>query len=148
MRFSLAPRADLGVFYEADAPRYRAAHPEVLDLVTKEVFTVFYEKCPSIGFAFDNAPIGGIIFDGRQAHIAVLPAWHGRWAHLLRPALDWLFGLAPEILVDVECENSVCIEFMRRNGWPALREANGWITYRMTPQARRHRHQADASLSH
>jgi GNAT superfamily N-acetyltransferase len=138
-RLELAPEADLGVFYEADARRYASAGNTTLAIVTRDVFIAYYRGCPSIGFQFDGLPIGGIIFDGSQAHIAVLPAYHGRWALLLKPALEWLFGLKREILVEVEAENRVCVEFMRRNGWRPIRVDSGWVTYRMTRQTCRAR---------
>lgn len=116
----LAPRVDLGVYYDADAVYYERSGSEALKSVTREDFIARYRDCPSIGFEYDGQPIGGMVFDGEQAHIAVLPAWHGRWAILLRPALDWLFTLKAEILADVEADNAVCLEFMRRNGWPVV----------------------------
>jgi hypothetical protein len=137
-RLALADHADLGVFYEADALRYRGTGEHILKIVTKEVFIRLYQGCASIGFEFDGQPIGGIIYDGKRAHIAVLPEYYGRWALLLRPALQWLFEIKREILVEVEVENSACIEFMKRNGWPALGTADGRITYRMTQHPRRH----------
>ncbi|PLZ03607.1 N-acetyltransferase [Burkholderia sp. WAC0059] len=137
-RLTLADHADLDVFYDADSPRYRGAGEHVLKLVTKERFIRYYRNCPSIGFEFDGKPIGGIIYDGKGAHIAVLPEYHARWALLLRPALQWLFSIKSEMLVEVEVENAACIEFMKRNGWPALGTTDGWITYRMTQHPRRH----------
>lgn len=136
-RLRLAPRADLAVYYAADSARYRKPGCDILEQVTPAVFAARYGGCPSIGFECDGQPIGGILFDGQTAHIAVLPAWHGRWALLLRPALDWLFGLKPEILAEVEADNTVCLDFMRRNGWPEVSRRGAWIIYRMTKQSRR-----------
>lgn len=138
-RLRLAGAADLAVYYDADAPRYDTPGRDLLQIVTKEFFIAYYKGCPSIGFVCDDQPIGGIIFDGEEAHIAVLPAYRGRWALLLRPALDWLFSLKAEIVVDVEIDNPVCHEFMRRNRWPTIGEKPGYLTYRMTKQARRPR---------
>jgi len=92
-RLLLAPRADLGVYYDADAARYRHMGGDILNHVSRDYVISRYSNRPSIGFEYDGQPIGGIVFDGQQAHIAVLPAWHGRWAILLRPALNWLFSL-------------------------------------------------------
>ncbi len=133
----IVPQADLHVYYEADAQRYRAlARHDALQVVTQQAFVAYYRDCASIGFEYDGEPIGGVLFDGQQAHIAVLPAFRGRWAWLLRPALTWLFGLKAEIDVDVEADNAICIEFMRRNGWPVVQRHGHWIRYRMTPKAR------------
>jgi GNAT superfamily N-acetyltransferase len=133
-RLTLTPCADLDVFYAADRLRYVDHHPEVLALVTLEVFTRIYEGCPSIGFACDGHAIGGIIFDGQSAHIAVLPQYHGRWAQLFRRALDWLFSLKRQILVEVEADNRKCIAFMARNGWQPVHQQAGSITYLLTPE--------------
>jgi hypothetical protein len=136
-RLRLAPRADLGVCYDADAVRYERIGSDVLRHVTRDFVIARYSDCPSIGFEYDGQPIGGIVFDGEQAHIAVLPAWHGRWAILLKPALDWLFSLKAEILVNVETDNAVCLEFMRRNAWPVVATNGHEILHRMTRQDRR-----------
>ncbi|MCZ2497923.1 GNAT family N-acetyltransferase [Xylophilus sp. Kf1] len=117
-RYTLTPRTDLAVFHAADAERY--AGTPMLDLVGPEVFRRYYADSPSRGFACDGQPIGGMIFDGRQAHLAVLSAHHGHWGRLLRPTLDWLFGLQPEMRIDIECDNPKALAFMDRNGWPRV----------------------------
>jgi GNAT superfamily N-acetyltransferase len=144
-RLRLAEHVDLDTFYEADAARYRGADEHILKIVTKEVFIRVYQGCASIGFECDGQPIGGILFDGQRAHIAVLPEYHGRWAVLLRPALHWLFSIKNEILVEVEDKNAACIEFIRRNGWPAVSQANDCTIFRMTQHPRRHRIPARAA---
>lgn len=134
----LTERADLGVMYDAEAARYaQAADAGCLQVVTRDTFLRFYEGCPSVGFEADGVPIGGILFDGEQAHIAVLPSRHGRWALLLKPALDWLFTLCPEILVEVERDNTRCLRFLDRHGWPRVGETSGDIVYRLTAQGGR-----------
>jgi len=134
-RLSLAPAADLRVFYQADAARYAMAKPHVLARVTEEAFVSHFLGCPSLGFECDGRPIGGVIFDGKEAHIAVLPEYRGRWAWLLKPAIDWLFSLKPRILVEIEGDNKACIAFMDRNGWRRVSESEEGITYLMTHQA-------------
>src|SRR5258707_10293574 len=118
-RFRFAARVDLGVYYDADAARYDTPGLQALQIVTKEVFIAYYKDCPSIGFECDEKPIGGIIFDGEQAHIAVRPEYHVRWALLLRPALDWLFSLKTEIIADVDAGNSALLQFLNCTRWPA-----------------------------
>lgn len=131
----LTEKADLAVLYEADVARYRAASEDRFTrAVTKDVFTSFYATCPSIGFEQDGQPIGGIIFDGEEAHIAVLPSHHGRWALLLKPALQWLFSLKDEILVEVERDNDRALAFMDRHGWERVQELPDDIVYRLVPQ--------------
>jgi len=131
----LSPQADLGVFYDADSDRYRSGSAQdYTQTVTRDAFVAFYADCPSIGFEADGAPIGGILFDGEQAHIAVLPRYHGLWALLLKPALQWLFSLKPEILVAVESDNHRCLRFMERHGWPRVEEQGDDIIYRITAQ--------------
>jgi hypothetical protein len=103
-------------------------------VVTREAFLRFYADSPSVGFESNGAPIGGILFDGEQAHIAVLPSHHGRWALLLKPALEWLFTLRPEILVEVERDNARCLRFLDRHGWPRVGETADDFVYRLTAQ--------------
>lgn len=133
-RLSLAPCVDLAVFYTADSERFIGDGSATLQVVTPAVFVDFYRDCPSIGFLSDGQPIGGIIFDGAEAHIAVLPAFRGRWALLLKPALEWLFSLKADIVVDIDTDNTICLAFMERNGWQRLRADSQHITYLMTPQ--------------
>jgi hypothetical protein len=131
----LTDAADLGVMYDAEAVRY--ADPsgnDCLPALTRDAFVAFYEGCPSIGFEADGQPIGGILFDGAQAHIAVLPSHHGRWALLFKPALDWLFSLRDEILVEVERDNTRCLRFLDRHGWPRVGETEDDIVYRLFRQ--------------
>jgi hypothetical protein len=130
----LTQEADLGVMYDADAARYADAGSECLQVVTRDAFVSFYQGCPSIGFEADGQAIGGILFDGEQAHIAVLPSHHGRWALLLKPALDWLFSLQAEILVEVERDNTRCLRFLDRHGWPRVGETEDDIVFRLVPQ--------------
>lgn len=132
---TLAPQADLAVFYEADVARYRLnGAATVTDTVTQDVFVRFFEHCPSIGFRRDGEDIGGILFDGTQAHIAVLPQHHGHWGALLKPALEWLFSLRREILVEVERDNTRCHRFMRHVGWECVDERPDAFIYRLVPQ--------------
>jgi hypothetical protein len=132
---TLAPQADLAVFYEADAARYRLNGASTFpDTVTQDVFVRFFAHCPSIGFRRDGEDIGGILFDGTQAHIAVLPQHHGHWGALLKPALDWLFSLQREILVEVERDNARCHRFMRHVGWQCVDEKPDALVYRLVPQ--------------
>lgn len=117
-RYTLTPQADLAVFYAADAARY--AGTSVLDQVTLDVFQRFYAATPSRGFACDGMPIGGMLFDGNQVHLAVLPAHHGHWGRLWRPTLDWVFGLKPEMHIDIEADNPKALAFMGRNRWQRI----------------------------
>jgi len=96
----------------------------------------FYAGCASVGFEMDGKPIGGLLFDGTSAHIAVLPEYHGRWALLLKPALAWLFSIQPEVIVHVDIENETCQRFLLRHRWERLYvdEADGTVAFRVTPQ--------------
>jgi GNAT superfamily N-acetyltransferase len=136
-RLSLAPCADLRVLYAADAARYRNEGCRILDLVTERAFARLYRGCPSRGFLVDGLPIGGIIFDGRRAHIAVLPEYHGRWAWLLKPALEWLFSITPGFMVGIESDNMACLRFMDRCGWSRVRVDERMVTYLVEPRPRR-----------
>lgn len=128
----LTERADLGVLYDADA--LRPGSGRYAGAVTRERFAAFYAQCPSIGFEADGRPIGGILFDGEEAHIAVLPSHHGRWALLLKPALEWLFALRADITVAVEHDNDRCLRFLDRHGWQRVGERGDDVLYRLVPQ--------------
>jgi len=136
-RFHLADRAELAVFYEADASFFRASREDILRVVSREVFISRYSKCPSIGFVCDGKAIGGMIFDCGHVHLAVLPEYHGQWGILWKPALEWLFRMTPEALGIVEAENRVCLEFMKRNGWSGVPIDDGRIAFRITSRAPR-----------
>ncbi|MBN3857564.1 GNAT family N-acetyltransferase [Paraburkholderia sp. Ac-20340] len=134
-RLRLAARADLDVYFDADSRRYGFVPGSGRAIAARAAFFARYRDCPSIGFECDGRAIGGILFDGETAHIAVLPQYHGHWARLLAPALDWLFALQPVIFAEVEADNAVCLGFMRRNGWPAVARRGHWIVHRMTKRA-------------
>jgi GNAT superfamily N-acetyltransferase len=135
-RFQLSTRADLATFYDADASFFRGKRAETLRIVSKESFIAHYRDCPSLGFMYGDTHIGGLIFDRGYVHLAVLPEFHGRWAILWDSALDWLFSVAPQVLAVVEADNAVCIEFMRRDGWPRLSVDGNKITYLLAPAMR------------
>lgn len=134
-RLKLTRQADLAVFYEADAQQYPAGAPET-EIVSKEAFIEFYAGSPSVGFEMDGKPIGGLMLDGTSAHIAVLREYHGRWALLLKPALEWLFSIQPEVIVHVDLRNETCQHFLTRHRWERLHvdEADGTVAFRITPQ--------------
>ncbi|TKC91507.1 GNAT family N-acetyltransferase [Trinickia terrae] len=127
---------DLGVYYEADASHYAASGIDVRQVFSKERFIERYKGCRSIGFVYDDTPIGGVIYDGGYVHIAVLPDYHGRWAWLWESALDWLFGFRTEALAAVDAGNRACLELMRRNGWSPVSDVDGTVTFRITREGR------------
>ena len=137
-RYTLTPQAALDVLYRAEVARYADPLNTGAAPFSFEAFTAVFSGCPTIGFAFDGQPIGGMLFDGEQAHIAVLAEHHGRWAHLFRPACQWLFSLKAEIFVEIENYNTTALVFMNRNGWPCLRIGPATSRFRMTPDRRRH----------
>jgi len=105
----------------------------MLQVITREVFVAFYVNCPSIGFECAGQPIGGVIFDGESAHIAVLPSHHGRWGFLLRPALAWLFSLKQEVILRTPVENTKALRFLTHCGWQRLGIEDGEVIHRLTP---------------
>ena len=145
MTLKIVPRVDLKVYYLADSAQYDAS---VLAVVTEEVFIGIYENCPSIGFESDGVSFGGVIFDGKRPHVAVLPAWHGRWGPLLRPALRWLYGWCDDMVVPVYDGNLPLRRFIERCGWPEVGRQPGAALHRMTPLgAHRIARIADANLA-
>ncbi|SDI39466.1 GNAT family N-acetyltransferase [Paraburkholderia phenazinium] len=146
-RLRLADHADLAVYYEADAAQLAVTHKDVRQVFTKEMFIDYYKSCPSIGFIYDEKPIGGIIFNNGYAHIAVLPEYHGRWAWLWEPALEWLFSIQPEVLGIVDAENRACLAFMTRNGWPAVSVAEDKVIFLITQEGRARRRGSPTSMT-
>jgi GNAT superfamily N-acetyltransferase len=134
--FTLTPQADLAVCYAVDSLRYiEWGDTEMLEAVPLTRYVEAYQDCASIGFAYNTQPIGGMIWDGKEVHLAVLPEFHGQWAgNLLEGALDWLFALQPVIDVEVEVNNDKVIHFAHRNGWAQLRSDGKWATFRMMRQ--------------
>ena len=134
MTLKLTPSVDLDVYYAADSLQHSA---EALALVTSEVFKRMYGSCPSVGFECDGIPIGGVIFDGKRPHIAVLPAWQGRWGPLLRPMLRWLYSQSREMVIGVSDDNKPLQRFVACCGWPAVGREAGDTLHLMTPMGAR-----------
>jgi hypothetical protein len=149
MRLQLSPSADLEVIYAADVARYAGSALDPSRHVTLEQFRAYYHGCPSIGFACDGRPIGGMLLDGRQLHMAVLSEFHGRWTWLWRPALEWLFTQVPQAVAAIEADNHRCLELFDRSGWPRQCERDGRVIYLMTPNPkglRRRAHHAASAI--
>ena len=98
----------------------------------KQRFEAFYASCPSVGFEIDGIAIGGAIYDGKYFHIAVLPAYYGRWGRLWQPTLEWLFSVADPVDARIHKTNLRCIRFADHSGFPRIEEDNTWVTYRMS----------------
>jgi GNAT superfamily N-acetyltransferase len=126
----LTDKVDLDVYYEIDAVRFDDA---VRRVVTRDAFKAVYANCPSVGFESNGRAIGGVIYDGKSAHIAVLPSYHGRWAFLLNAMLAWLFSLSDEIFVRIETGNRKGLAFVERCGWQRIGIDGDDVVYRMTP---------------
>ncbi|HEX8956728.1 MAG TPA: GNAT family N-acetyltransferase [Burkholderiaceae bacterium] len=125
---------DLDVYYEADSIRFDR---RVLNVVTREVFRETFAQCLSIGFEADGKPIGGVIFDGKVPHIAVLPQWRGRWGTLLRPMLAWLFAIKDDFRIHVEYRNAPLRRFVAHCGWPVVDADLHGTFHRVTPDGAR-----------
>lgn len=129
---TMTGKADLKVFYDADRrlynPAWLAAHG-----VTEETFIARYRDCPSVGFEQGGIPFGGIILDGNDAHIAVLPEFHGKWATLLRPALAWLFSQRSEVRAQVHRPNRQALRFLRRMGGKLVGSDDHFYYFSLSP---------------
>lgn len=142
-KLRLTKQADFGVIFDALAKRYPADKWKEATLgfpadEARETFISFCERCPSVGFEYDGKPIGGMMFDGNEAHLEVLPEYHGRWGALWRPTLAWLFAIQDPIFVRVEIDNEKCHHFMARNNWRRMKADEKFITYEMTSKAEPH----------
>jgi len=134
MALRMTGRVDLDVYYDADSRRFDRS---VLEVVTLEAFREVFADCPSVGFECDGVPIGGVIYDGKVPHIAVLPEWHGRWGVLLRPMLRWLYALNPDMRVHVARDNPKIRRFVEHCGWPMVAADLRGTIHQMTPQGGR-----------
>jgi len=128
----LTERVDLDVYYQIDSVRFDDA---VRRVVTRDAFKALYARCRSVGFECDGRAIGGVIYDGKSAHIAVLPAYHGRWAFLLPAVLTWLFRFGDEIFVRIETGNRKGLAFVERCGWQRIGVDGDDVVYRLTPDS-------------
>ncbi|WP_205962509.1 GNAT family N-acetyltransferase [Paraburkholderia phosphatilytica] len=135
-RLRITDQLDLGVYYDADASYYEASGIHAQTVFTKEKFIAHYRNCRSIGFAYDDTPIGGVIYYRGYVHIAVLPDYHGRWAWLWEAALEWLFSFEQAALALVDAGNRPCLELMRRNGWSPVSHVDGSVIFRITREGR------------
>ncbi|MBN9408959.1 MAG: GNAT family N-acetyltransferase [Burkholderiales bacterium] len=131
-RLRLTPRIDLDVFFQAE-PALRDPSRGLPDEAAIAVLRTRLQHCPSIGFEMDGQAIGGLILEGHEAFIAVLPHARGQWAFLFKPALHWLFGLRAAVLAHVAVDNHRSIALMERHGWRRLRADASTISYLMVP---------------
>lgn len=124
-------KADLKVYYEADSSMYDLAWISRHG-VTEERFIARYSDCSSIGFQCGDMPFGGVILDGKDVHIAVLPAFHGKWGALLRPALTWLFSQQSEVRGKVPRLNYKGQRFLRRLGGKLIDSDENFMIFRLS----------------
>lgn len=127
----LTNKVDLGILYEIESARYPSEILEKCGL-TKEVFTSRLEHHASIGYELNGQPIGGMFFDGKEPHLAVLRQHHGRWIPLWKPSLDWLFSLQDPIFSRVEVHNEKCLHFMDRNKWKRVQTDEQFVIFEVT----------------
>jgi hypothetical protein len=139
-KLRLTDQADVGVMFDAFCSRVGKEEwneATVGGTVTRELFIAYCiaQKFPTLGFECDGRPIGGILFDGNEAHIEVLPDYHCRWGVLWRSAIRWVFSLQDPIMVRVHQDNEKCHQFMARNNWPRIKEDERFVTYEMSSRA-------------
>lgn len=127
----ITEKADFGLIYDIEVARYSFEFIQKHKL-TRDCFIARLSGLPSIGYEMNGEAIGGVFFDGKEAHIAVLPKYHGRWGILLKPSLKWLFSMQDPILSRIEIGNAQCIRFMEKNNWKRVEVDNEYITYEMT----------------
>ena len=126
----LLQKADLSIYYEAEMYQHDPDWP-VRTGVSKEYFIEKLKHHPSIGFSWDGIEFGGALFDGKEAHLAVLPAYQGKWAWLIKPALEWLLSLQETIDVRVARTNPKCIRFCDHNHLPRVSEDEHHVVFRV-----------------
>lgn len=131
----ITEKVDLEVYYQVESARY---DPATLDKmgVNKEIFIAYYESCHSVGLMADGKPIGGILLDGDQFHLAVLPEYHGRWRHMFPEMLQRCFSLRDRFFANVDIDNEKCIRFMDSMQWPRVKCTESCITYEIADYGR------------
>lgn len=138
----LTDQADFGLIFDAVSRRLNEDQWRKIaaGVLTKEMFIAhcIAQKYPSLGFECDGKPIGGVLFDGNEAHLEVLPEYHGRWGILWRSAIKWIFSMKDPIVVRIPAYNEKCHRFMARNNWPRIEEDDEFVTYLMSSGAEPH----------
>jgi hypothetical protein len=126
-------KADLKVFYDADSRLYNPAWLAARGL-DEEGFIARYRDCPSIGFEQGGVPFGGIVLDGDDVHIAILPEFHGKWGTLLRQIFAWLFAQRSEVRCKVHRPNRQSLRFVRGLGAAQIACDDNFIIFKMSPE--------------
>ena len=125
--------ANLDVMFDAEVILYPDVSTDP-NAIEKKVFKTRYAACPSVGFEIDGIAAGGAMYDGEHFHIAVLPAFYGRWGRLWQPTLAWLFSVADPAEAKIAKDNFRCLRFADRSGFPRVAEDEEFITFRMSSQ--------------
>lgn len=137
-RYRLTEPADLGVIFDAEILLY-ADHPAAHLPGIRQRFIAHYSGCRSVGFEIDGVAVGGAIYDGEEFHIAVLPAYLGRWTWLLKPTLHWLFTQADPAIGRIARSNRRALHFADKTGFPRrVREDALYITYELRSENLHH----------
>ena len=135
--YRLTPRANLDVMFDAEIILYPDAYP-LPETIQRRLFASTYGHCPTVGYEIDGVDAGGAILHGDQFHIAVLPAFYGRWGRLWQPTLDWLFTHTDYVDGCISKDNlrswRFAERFSQRSGFPCIAEDDESITYRMSRQ--------------
>ena len=125
----LLDKANLSIYYDADLSHYisEGLNPPA---VTKEAFISIFKSFPSRGFELNGVEFGGLIFDGKEVHFAVLPDYQGKWAFLLKPALLWLFSQQKILDVRVDVLHEKAVRLWDRVGLLRVASDNKSVTFR------------------
>jgi len=124
----IVDKADLGVYYDADASFMNKAWLLKIGL-TKDVFIAMFQNHPTIGFEADGRQFGGAMLIDNTVHFAVLPEYQRRWGSLLRSALAWAFSLRDPLVAKIPVANKVSVEWVRRQGWKCTAEDAAYVTF-------------------
>jgi GNAT superfamily N-acetyltransferase len=113
----LVDKVNLGLMYDIELP---TINPELRKAVTRELFIEYYLNAPSLGFEVDDQCVGGVLLKDKCFHIAVLPAFHGKWALLYRDVLEWVFKQEYPAYGLVNANNQKSLRFCERSGWEKI----------------------------
>ncbi|MGZ3240562.1 MAG: hypothetical protein ACXWIN_11540 [Burkholderiaceae bacterium] len=129
--FSITDKADLTIYYDADSRLYSAEWLAAIG-VTVDKFIAKYGDCPSIGFEDNGVAFGGVILDGSDMHIAVLPEYQGKWWSLMSPMFDWIFSHHDPVYAKIHRVNRRSLRFFRRLGAELVTSDDHFYIYMIT----------------
>lgn len=123
LKLSTSDKADFGVIYESELLTLGVEWFESRNLTKGKMIEIFEKSdCLSLGFNFDGKPIGGVLLLGDEMHIAILPAYFGKWGLLWKRAVRWAFAQCHTVYFFIPAWNARCLRFAEKTKWRRIGE--------------------------